>query len=200
MPALPPGRRVPEAPSGGLVAKTSRSSWIPGSYAPPVSKKPHAFLRLWKNKDCKAESMTKVGLDAIGTSTPLASNTSQLSCEVHSHLVVFLGTKAPFRPTGRSSVPAELSSAERVCAGRADLTDGPRPSHRPQSQRKSVCSVPRPFWASTNCEKLSDAENVLCSSSHSDSFYWRRCRDAACFMRWGAGGSLHGYIIRGLEV
>jgi hypothetical protein len=61
MPALPPGRRVPEAPSGGLVAKTSRSSWIPGSYASPLSKKPHAFLRLWKNKDFKAESMTKVG-------------------------------------------------------------------------------------------------------------------------------------------
>jgi hypothetical protein len=75
MPALPPGRRVPEAPAGGLVAKTSRSSWMPESSAPPVSKKPHALLRLLKNKNFKAESMAKVGLDAIGTSTPLAFHT-----------------------------------------------------------------------------------------------------------------------------
>jgi hypothetical protein len=43
------------------VAKTSRSSWMPGSYAPPLSKKHHSLLRLWKNKDFKMESMTKVG-------------------------------------------------------------------------------------------------------------------------------------------
>ena len=36
-----------------------------------------AFLRLWKNKGLKEERMAKVGLDAIGKSTPLESNKSQ---------------------------------------------------------------------------------------------------------------------------
>jgi len=53
-----------------------RSYWIPGSYAPSLSKKHHSFLRLLKNKGFKAESMTQVGLDAIGTSTTLESNKS----------------------------------------------------------------------------------------------------------------------------
>jgi hypothetical protein len=53
-----------------------RSYWIPGSYAPSLSKKHHSFLRLLKNKGFKEESMTKVGLDAIGTSTTLESNKS----------------------------------------------------------------------------------------------------------------------------
>jgi hypothetical protein len=53
-----------------------RSYWIPGSYAPPLSKKQYSFLRLLKNKGFKAESMTKVGLNAIGTSTTLESNKS----------------------------------------------------------------------------------------------------------------------------
>ena len=35
-----------------------------------------SFLRLLNNKDFKEESMTKVGLDAIGTSTTLESNKS----------------------------------------------------------------------------------------------------------------------------
>jgi hypothetical protein len=54
-----------------------RSYWIPGSYAPSLSKKHHSFLRLLKNKGFQKESMTKVGLDAIGTSMTLESNKSQ---------------------------------------------------------------------------------------------------------------------------
>ena len=38
------------------------SYWIPGAYAPTVSKKRHSFLTLLKNKGLKEERMTKVGL------------------------------------------------------------------------------------------------------------------------------------------
>jgi hypothetical protein len=41
-----------------------------------LSKKHRSFLRLLKNKGFKEESMTKVGLNAIGTSTTLESNKS----------------------------------------------------------------------------------------------------------------------------
>src|SRR5262249_4415093 len=37
-----------------------RSYWIPGSYAPALSEKPNAFLRLLKNKGFKEKSITKV--------------------------------------------------------------------------------------------------------------------------------------------
>jgi hypothetical protein len=53
-----------------------RSYWIPGAYAPALSEKRNAFLRLLKNKGFKKESMTKVGLYAISTSTTLESNKS----------------------------------------------------------------------------------------------------------------------------
>jgi hypothetical protein len=53
-----------------------RSYWIPGSYAPTLSKKRNSFLKLLRNKDFKEGSMTKVGLYAIGTSTTLESNKS----------------------------------------------------------------------------------------------------------------------------
>jgi hypothetical protein len=53
-----------------------RSYWIPGSYAPALSEKGNSFLRLLKNKGFREESMTKVGLYAIGTSTTLESNKS----------------------------------------------------------------------------------------------------------------------------
>jgi len=56
--------------------KAGRSYWIPGSYAPALSEKHNAFFRLCKNKGFKEESMTKVGLYAIGTSTTLESNKS----------------------------------------------------------------------------------------------------------------------------
>ena len=52
------------------------SNWIPGSYAPALSEKGNSFLRLLKNKGFREESMTKVGVDAIGTSTTLESNKS----------------------------------------------------------------------------------------------------------------------------
>ena len=55
-----------------------RSSWILGSYAPALSEKHHLFLRLLKNQGFKDESRTKVGLYAIGTSTTLESNKSQI--------------------------------------------------------------------------------------------------------------------------
>jgi hypothetical protein len=61
--------------------KLLHSSWIPGAYAPAWSEKHNSFVRLCKKKGCKEESMTKVGLDAIGTSTTLASNKSHVgSC------------------------------------------------------------------------------------------------------------------------
>jgi hypothetical protein len=53
-----------------------RSYWIPGSYAPTLSEKGNSFLSLLKNKGFRKESMTKGGLDAIGTSTTLESNKS----------------------------------------------------------------------------------------------------------------------------
>jgi hypothetical protein len=53
-----------------------RSYWIPGSYAPALPEKCNSFLRLLKNKGFKKESMTKVGLYTIGTSTTLESNKS----------------------------------------------------------------------------------------------------------------------------
>ena len=41
-----------------------------------MSEKHNAFLRLLKKKGFKEERMTKVEVDAIGMSTPLASNKS----------------------------------------------------------------------------------------------------------------------------
>ena len=54
----------------------SRSYWIPGAYAPPLSEKHNLFLRLLQKKGFKEENMTKVRLYAIGQSTPLESNKS----------------------------------------------------------------------------------------------------------------------------
>src|SRR5919199_6309970 len=53
----------------------------------------------------------------------------KLSYEVHPHLAVFLETRVPFRPTGRTSVPAELSSPDRLRVGGTDLAGGARPYH-----------------------------------------------------------------------
>ena len=53
------------------------SSWILGSYAPALSEKHNACLRLSNNKGFKEESRTKCGVDAIGISTTLESNKSQ---------------------------------------------------------------------------------------------------------------------------
>jgi catechol-2,3-dioxygenase len=41
-----------------------------------LPEKQDALLRLWKTKDFKEESMTQVGLYAIGTATTLESNKS----------------------------------------------------------------------------------------------------------------------------
>ena len=38
----------------------------------------------------------------------------KLSYEVHPYLAVFLETRVPFRPTGRTSIPAQLSSTDSV--------------------------------------------------------------------------------------
>jgi hypothetical protein len=43
-----------------------------------LTEKHNSFVRLVKKKGFKEESRTKVRLEAIGTSTPLASNKSQL--------------------------------------------------------------------------------------------------------------------------
>jgi len=64
---------------GAKYCSGQRSYWIPGSYAPTLSENHDSFLRLLKNKDFKEERMTKVELDAIGTSTPLESNKSLIS-------------------------------------------------------------------------------------------------------------------------
>jgi hypothetical protein len=64
---------------------TKRSYWIPESYAPVLSEKRNSFLRLLKNKGFKEESMTKVGLYAIGTSTTLESNKSLPNYLHHMH-------------------------------------------------------------------------------------------------------------------
>jgi len=53
-----------------------RSYWIPGSYAPTLSKNRNSFLRLLKNKGFKEERMTKIELYAIDKSTTLESNKS----------------------------------------------------------------------------------------------------------------------------
>jgi hypothetical protein len=58
------------------MAISQRSYWIPGSYAPALSEKGNSFLSLLKNKGFREESMTQVGLYAIGTSTTLESNKS----------------------------------------------------------------------------------------------------------------------------
>jgi len=42
-------------------ANPDRSYWIPGAYAPALSKKRNSFLRPLKNKGFKEERMTKVG-------------------------------------------------------------------------------------------------------------------------------------------
>src|SRR5262245_59428079 len=57
-------------------AMRRRSYWIPGSYAPPLSKKGNSSLSLLKNKGFKEERMTKVGWYAVDTSTTLESNKS----------------------------------------------------------------------------------------------------------------------------
>jgi hypothetical protein len=53
-----------------------RSYWIPGSYTPALSEESDSFFKPLKNKGISRESLTKVGLDALGTSTPLESNKS----------------------------------------------------------------------------------------------------------------------------
>jgi hypothetical protein len=55
---------------------SSRSYWIPGSYAPALSEKRSSFLRLLKDKGFKEESMTKARLYTIGTHKTLESNKS----------------------------------------------------------------------------------------------------------------------------
>ena len=70
----PPVTGVKPLHSKGLFHR--RSYWIPGASAPALSEKNNSFLRLLKNKGFKEESMTKVGLYAIGKSTTLESNKS----------------------------------------------------------------------------------------------------------------------------
>src|SRR5262249_10111576 len=58
-------------------SNSARSYWIPGSHALALSEKGDLFLSLLKNKGFREESITQVGLYAIGTSTTLESNKSQ---------------------------------------------------------------------------------------------------------------------------
>src|SRR4029453_7420941 len=59
-----------------LVMFQRRSYWIPGVLGPTLPEKCNAFLRPLKNKDFKEESMTRMRLDNLSTSTPLESNKS----------------------------------------------------------------------------------------------------------------------------
>jgi hypothetical protein len=68
---------IPDRSSAVQINITNRSYWIPGSYAPALSEKGNSFLRLLNNKGFREESMTKVELYAIGSSTTLESNKSQ---------------------------------------------------------------------------------------------------------------------------
>src|SRR5262245_13881012 len=99
-----------------------RSYWIPGSYAPALSEKHNTFPRLLKNKGFREESMTKVGLDALGTSTTLESNKSLALCLV-AYLIVEcerLGQGCTWRPLKRRLIlqgsQAALPALERVRA------------------------------------------------------------------------------------
>ena len=60
-----------------------RSYWIPGSEAPMLSKKCNAFLRLLQKKGFKEARVTRVRLDNLSTSTPLASNKSLRCLRAH---------------------------------------------------------------------------------------------------------------------
>src|SRR5437016_2842477 len=53
-----------------------RSSWIPGSSAPTLSEKCHAFFRPLPKKGFKEERVTSIRLNNLSTSTTLESNTS----------------------------------------------------------------------------------------------------------------------------
>ncbi len=64
-----------------------------GAYAPMLSEKRGSFLRLLKNKGFKEESMTKVGLYAIGQSTTLESNKSLSALET---AVIYCGMQDVF--------------------------------------------------------------------------------------------------------
>jgi hypothetical protein len=75
--------------------KYRRSYWIPGSYAPTLSKNRNSFLKLLKNKGFKEEGMTKVGLYAIGKSTTLESNKSQLRDRFNGRIAHPLATTSP---------------------------------------------------------------------------------------------------------
>jgi hypothetical protein len=76
----------PEASPATQPANTSpsveRSDWMPGSYAPASSEKRNSFLRPLKNKGFQGGRKTKVGLDAIGKSTTLASNKSRAGIDL----------------------------------------------------------------------------------------------------------------------
>ena len=79
-----------------------RSYWIPGSYAPTLSEKRNSFSRLLNNKGFKKESMPKVELYAIGTSTTLESNKS-------------LGGIARCAEVWRSRCASAIAPEVRIC-------------------------------------------------------------------------------------
>src|SRR5215510_12084990 len=87
-----------------------RSYWIPGSYAPALSEKCNSLLRLLKNKGFKEESMTKVGVYAIDTSTTLESNKSlRVLPERCLTGYVYPAPDLAARPTSRALIPSSPS-------------------------------------------------------------------------------------------
>ena len=84
----------------------------------------------------------------------------KLSYEVHPYLAVFLETRVPFRPTGRTSISAQLSSTDGVRASRDDVVYSAGPGHCQQSQTGRFCPVLGPLRPATKPDKLSD---TLCA-------------------------------------
>jgi hypothetical protein len=58
------------------VGQYQRSYWIPRSSTPALSEKHNSLVRLLNNKGFREESMTKVGLNALGKTATLESNKS----------------------------------------------------------------------------------------------------------------------------
>ena len=124
-----------------------RSYWIPGSYALALSEKGDLFLSLLKNKGFREESITQVGLYAIGTSMTLESNKSP--CDTLSDHIECrpYGYWARGVWTSRKVGSPEVTTSTTV--GRPDVTACPMASRRSVARSTRMPSHPiaRPIAA-----------------------------------------------------
>jgi hypothetical protein len=86
-----------------------RSYWISGAYAPALSEKQNACLRLWKNKGFKEENVTKFGVDAIGMSTTLESNKSLIANERGALLTLLANELTMIDKSLQTSIRAQIN-------------------------------------------------------------------------------------------